>query len=112
MRPTTARRRSGWRRTSPSKAVIESAAAATAPARVRAVGADVRRLGVERWFSPATVVVSAERGADAGEAMREPIAIPMPSSANAAATQTRIRLDPRLSEGAERMVTARPVTAT
>src|SRR5215218_7307758 len=75
MRLTTARRRFGWRRTPPSKAVIESAAAATAPARVGAVGADGGRLGVGRLLSVATDVVSADRVLDSGEAIREPIAI-------------------------------------
>src|SRR6266545_793227 len=109
MRLTTPRRRSGWRRTSPSNAVIESAAVATAPARVRAVGADVGRLGVGRLLSLATEAVSAGRGVDSGEAMREPIAMPIASNASAAATQARIRLDPRFSAGTDRMVTARPV---
>src|SRR5215218_7112462 len=97
MRLTTERRRSGWSRTSPSKAVIESAAAAIAPARVRAIGAGVERLGVERSVSPATEVVSAARGVDLGEAMREPIAIPTPTSTTAAAAHARGRLELRLS---------------
>ena len=41
MRETTARRRTGSSRTSPSKAVIDRTAASTAPARVRAVGCAV-----------------------------------------------------------------------
>jgi hypothetical protein len=92
--------------------VIESAAAATAPARVRAVGADVGPLRVEPSLSLATEAVVAARGVDSGEAMREPIARPIASNASAATTQARIRLDRRFSEGTDRMLTARPATST
>jgi hypothetical protein len=91
--------------------VIESAAVATAPARVRAVGADTGRLGVDVLL-PLTEVVPAVRAVVSGEAMWEPIAIPIASSASAAASQARIRLDPRFSAGTDGMVTARPATST
>ena len=95
MRETTARRRTGSSRTSPSKAVMERAAARMAPERVRVADADsCRTVSAPAPSDDAEGVASAGLG---GEAIRLPMTAPSASREMAAKAAATPRPRPRRS---------------
>src|SRR5918999_711833 len=109
MRATTARRRTGLRRTSPSNAVIDRTAASMTPARVRAVGCAVGVRGPGRLcVSGGELVMVAGGAVSLDVSPRLPMAIPIASSATAATTHARTRLRLRCSRARAGMLTSRP----